>query len=78
MGKYIISSNILLYVEWSYFKLTHNDLHLGNILFKPTNDEYLYYKIMNKYYKIPTYGYIVKIIILESGNISLNGTIFQK
>ena len=66
-----------LYVSWVYFKLTHNDLHLGNILFKPTNEEFLYYKVMDKYYKIPTYGYIVKIIDWNRATFSLNGTYFK-
>jgi hypothetical protein len=66
-----------LYVTWSYFKLTHNDLHLGNILFKPTNDTYLYYKIEGKLYKIPTYGYIVKIIDWNRSTFCINGTYFK-
>ena len=66
-----------LYVSWAYFKLTHNDLHLGNILFKSTMDEYIYYKIKGKYYKIPTYGYIVKIIDWNRATFSINGTHFK-
>jgi hypothetical protein len=31
-------------------------------MFKKTDQEYLYYSYMNSYYKIPTYGYIIKII----------------
>ena len=66
-----------LYVGWTYFQLTHNDLHLGNVLFKPTTQEYLYYKILNKYYKIPTYGYLVKIIDWNRATFKLNGTFFK-
>lgn len=66
-----------LYVNWTYFQLTHNDLHLGNILFKPTNEEYLYYNIQYKYYKIPTYGYIVKINDWNRATFNLNGTFFK-
>jgi hypothetical protein len=66
-----------LYVNWSYFQLTHNDLHLGNVLFKPTNETHLYYKIQGKYYKIPTYGYIVKINDWNRATFNLNGTFFK-
>ena len=44
------------------FQFTHNDLHTNNIVYKETDEEYLYYKYNNKYYKIPTYGKIYKII----------------
>ena len=53
---------ITLDVYQSIFKFTHNDLHTNNIMFINTNIEYLYYKINNKYYKVPTYGKIYKII----------------
>lgn len=66
-----------LYVGWSYFKLTHNDLHLGNILFKPTIYEYLYYNIAGKCYKIPTYGFMVKIIDWNRATFEINGTYFK-
>ena len=66
-----------LYVSWTYFQLTHNDLHLGNILFKSTNQQHLYYKINGKYYKIPTYGYIVKIIDWNRSTFNLQGTFYK-
>jgi len=45
-----------------YLKFTHNDLHIDNIMYKKTTKIYLYYKFNNIYYKIPTFGYIFKII----------------
>ena len=44
------------------FHLTHNDLHTNNIMYSKTDKIYLYYKINNTYYKVPTYGKIYKII----------------
>jgi hypothetical protein len=44
------------------FNFTHNDLHTNNIMYINTNIEYLYYCYKNKYYKVPTYGRIYKII----------------
>ena len=45
-----------------HYEFTHNDLHINNIMFSYTNKTYIYYKINNKYFKIPTYGRIFKII----------------
>ena len=44
------------------FSFTHNDLHTNNIMYIETSDKFLYYKFNNKYYKVPTYGKIYKII----------------
>lgn len=46
-----------------WLNLTHNDLHTNNIVWKPTSEEFLYYK--NKsgcIWKVPTYGKIFQII----------------
>ena len=51
----------LAYLQKHYHFL-HNDLHVNNIMFKETKEEYLYYQYENKYYKVPTYGKIFKII----------------
>lgn len=44
------------------FNFTHNDLHCDNIMYSKTDKEYLYYNYNNTYFKIPTYGIIIKII----------------
>jgi len=44
------------------FEFTHNDLHTNNIMFVETDAEFLYYCFNKKYYKVPTYGRIFKII----------------
>ena len=44
------------------FRMTHNDLHTNNIMYVTTKKEYLYYRFNEKYYKIPTFGKIYKII----------------
>lgn len=44
------------------FSLTHNDLHTNNIVYKTTTEKYLYYCVERKYYKVPTYGRVFKII----------------
>ena len=44
------------------FNFTHNDLHINNVMFSETEKTYIYYKINNLYYKVPTHGKIFKII----------------
>ena len=44
------------------FSFTHNDLHTNNIMFIPTNEEYLFYCYKGQHYKVPTFGKIFKII----------------
>ena len=51
----------LTYLQ-KHFKFTHNDLHINNVMYTKTDKTYLYYKFNNIYYKVPTYGYIFKII----------------
>jgi len=51
----------LAYLQKKY-SFTHNDLHVNNIMFKKTDRPHLYYKFNNIYFKIPTHGYLFKII----------------
>jgi hypothetical protein len=44
------------------FSFTHNDLHTNNVMFIDTEKEYIYYFFNKKYYKVPTFGRIFKII----------------
>ncbi len=56
-----------LAVAQKYFNFVHNDLHSDNIMFKSTPMKYLYYEINGKYYKIPTFNKIAKIIDFARG-----------
>jgi hypothetical protein len=44
------------------FGFTHNDLHTNNVMFIYTEKEYIYYHFNKKYYRVPTYNRIFKII----------------
>jgi len=44
------------------FSFTHNDLHTNNVMFIETEKEFIYYFFNKKYYKVPTFGKIFKII----------------
>ena len=51
----------LTYLQ-KHFDFTHNDLHINNIMYSNTETKYLYYKLNNIYYRVPTHGKIFKII----------------
>ncbi len=53
---------VILYVYQNTFKFTHNDLHTNNIMFIPTDQEFITYKIKGQTYKIPSFGRLFKII----------------
>ena len=53
---------MILLVYQKMFRFTHNDLHTNNIMFIETDQPYLMYKFQDKYYHVPTYGRIFKII----------------
>ena len=61
-----------IYIMYKSAGIQHNDLHIGNIMFKVTNRVFLYYKINNIIFKIPTFGYIVKIIDWGRGTYNYN------
>jgi len=47
----------------SLWAMTHNDLHSNNILWVPTDKEFLYYKTKDgRKWKVPTYGKLFRII----------------
>lgn len=53
---------INLLVLQKAFHFTHNDLHTNNIVWRATDRKYLFYKYNSKYYRVPTYGRVFKII----------------
>jgi hypothetical protein len=44
------------------FAFTHNDLHTNNVMFNDTDKKFIYYLFNKKFYKVPTFGRIFKII----------------
>lgn len=55
------------------FSLTHNDLHTNNIMYIPTDKQFIYYCYDGVYYKVPTYGRIYKIIDFGRSIYKFNG-----
>jgi hypothetical protein len=55
------------------FRLTHNDLHTANVLWKKTAEEFLYYSdTKGRKWKVPTFGYIFSIIDYGRAIFSVN------
>lgn len=53
------------------FGFVHNDLHSNNVMYTKTEKEYLYYAWNGIFYKVPTYGYLIKIIDFERAVMSV-------
>ena len=58
------------------FDFTHNDLHTNNVMYNTTDKKYLYYCYKKKYYKVPTYGRIFKIIDFGRSIYKCNNKLF--
>ena len=64
---------ISLSVFQKTFSFTHNDLHTNNIMYIPTEKQFLYYTFNKTTYKVPTYGKIYKIIDFGRAIYKFNG-----
>jgi len=64
---------IILSVYQKTFSFTHNDLHTNNIMFIPTDKQFLHYCFHGTLYKVPTYGKIYKIIDYGRAIYKYNG-----
>jgi len=58
------------------FSFTHNDLHTNNVMYIETDKKYLYYCFNKKYYKVPTFGKIFKIIDFGRSIYKFDGKLF--
>jgi hypothetical protein len=66
---------IMLSIYQKTFSFTHNDLHTNNIMYIPTDKQYIYYTFKNTHYKVPTYGKLYKIIDYGRAIYKYNGKI---
>lgn len=58
------------------FSFTHNDLHTNNVMYIETDKKFLYYCFNKKYYKVPTFGKIFKIIDFGRSIYKFDGKLF--
>ena len=56
------------------FGMVHNDLHANNVMYTSTTQEYLFYNCGGVLYRVPTFGYLIKIIDFERGITSVKLT----
>lgn len=60
----------LAYAQRAY-GFVHNDLHGNNVMYVKTDKEFLYYKHQGTCYKVPTFGFLIKIIDFDRACFSL-------
>lgn len=53
------------------FGFVHNDLHANNVMYVATTEEYFYYNCGGVLYKVPTFGYLIKLIDFERSLMSV-------
>jgi hypothetical protein len=58
------------------FSFTHNDLHTNNVMYNTTKNKFVYYCYKKKYYKVPTFGRIFKIIDFGRSIYKFDGKLF--
>ena len=58
------------------FNFTHNDLHTNNVMYNKTEKKFIYYCYKKKYYKVPTFGRIFKIIDFGRSIYKFDGKLF--
>jgi hypothetical protein len=58
------------------FNFTHNDLHTNNVMYNQTDKKFIYYCYKKKYYKVPTFGRIFKIIDFGRSIYKFNSKLF--
>ncbi len=72
----LMQISMMLIAYQKAFNFTHNDLHTNNVMYNKTDKKYIYYCYKKKYYKVPTFGRIFKIIDFGRSIYKFNGKIF--
>ena len=67
---------MMLITYQEIFSFTHNDLHTNNVMYVNTDKKFLYYCYKKKYYKVPTFGRVFKIIDFGRGIYRHDGKLF--
>jgi hypothetical protein len=67
---------MILITYQKVFSFTHNDLHTNNVMYNQTDRKFLYYCYKKKYYKVPTFGRIFKIIDFGRSIYKYDGKLF--
>jgi len=67
---------MILITYQKVFGFTHNDLHTNNVMYNSTDKKFIYYFYKKKYYKVPTFGRIFKIIDFGRSIYKFDGKLF--
>jgi len=67
---------MILLIYQKAFNFTHNDLHTNNIMYNFTDKKFIFYCYKKKYYKVPTFGRIFKIIDFGRSIYKFDGKLF--
>lgn len=67
---------MILITYQKVFSFTHNDLHTNNVMYNKTTEKFVYYLYNGKYYRVPTYGRIYKIIDFGRSIYKFSGNVF--
>jgi hypothetical protein len=67
---------MILITYQKVFSFTHNDLHTNNVMYNKTDKKFLYYCYKKKYYKVPTFGRLFKIIDFGRSIYKYDGKLF--
>jgi hypothetical protein len=67
---------MILITYQKMFAFTHNDLHTNNVMYNKTDAEYVYYCYKKRYYRVPTFGRIFKIIDFGRSIYKFEGKLF--
>ena len=65
----LIQIIFLIHILQKKYKFMHLDMSVKNILLEKTNKKYIKFKINEKFYKIPTFGFIIKLIDFSTSQI---------
>lgn len=61
-SSYFCQIVMTLIIFQKVFNFTHNDLHSNNVMYQEIEQKFLYYKLDNEIYRIPTNNKLLKII----------------
>jgi hypothetical protein len=67
---------MILITYQKVFSFIHNDLHTNNVMYNNTTEKFVYYLYNGKYYRVPTYGRIYKIIDFGRSIYKFSGNLF--
>lgn len=69
--------NMALVAMQHRYDMVHNDLHGQNILLAPTTYTHLQYEVNGTRYRVPTYGYVAKLIDMGRTTFQLDNTLYM-